>query len=327
APRSSSWSPSPARASRRSPWASSVSPTARASAASCTTTTCTSPCAPARSTRRTASWCSPCPRRSTTWNACSAEPFPTRTAVNFRAVLGILGFLLLIIGALMLPSLAFASWGGDGDARALLAAAAVTIGTGAALWLGFKGHRAGLGKREGFLVAASGWAVASLFGCLPFLFSGASPSFTDAYFETMSGFTTTGASILADIEAVPRGLLFWRATTHWIGGMGILLLSIAILPLLGVGGMQLFNAEVSHVTLEKLTPRISQTARLLWLLYCGMTVAHALLLIAGGMSAFDAIAHAFSTVSSGGFSTRNASLGHYGSAFIEGVTMFFMFAT
>lgn len=251
--------------------------------------------------------------------------------MNFRAVLAILGFLLVIIGVMMATSLVFADWSGGrlwgGDAAPLLLSSGIAALVGLALWLSFKNQRHGLRKREGFLIAATGWAVASLFGCLPYLVSGAIPSFTDAYFETMSGFSTTGATILTDIEAMPRGLLYWRAMTHWIGGMGILLLSIAILPMLGVGGMQLFSAEVSHVTLEKLTPRISQTARLLWLLYCGMTVSHAVLLIAGGMTPFDAIAHAFSTVSSGGFSTRNASLGHYDSAFIENVTIFFMFAT
>src|SRR5690606_18763666 len=145
------------------------------------------------------------------------------------------------------------------------------------------------------------------------------------YFETMSGFTTTGATILSDIEIVPKGLLLWRALTHWIGGMGILLLSIAILPMLGVGGMQLFNAEVSHVTLEKLTPRISQTARILWLVYCALACLHAVLLMAGGLSLFDALAHAFATSSSGGFATRNASLGAFGSPFVEWVTIVFMF--
>src|SRR5690606_3488511 len=135
--------------------------------------------------------------------------------------------------------------------------------------------------------------------------SGAIPSFTGAYFETMSGFTTTGSSVLADVEALPRGLLLWRATTQWVGGMGILLLSIAILPLLGVGGMQLVNAEMSHVTAEKLTPRISQTARLLWGFYLGLTVLAALLLLGGGLSVFDAVTHAFAALATGGFSTRN----------------------
>jgi trk system potassium uptake protein TrkH len=235
----------------------------------------------------------------------------------------------MITGVFMLAPLPFAAWLEGrlrgGDAAPLLLSSAITVFVGAVFCFAYRSERHGLRKREGFLVAASGWAVASLFGCLPYLISGAIPSFTDAYFETISGFTTTGATIMSDIESIPHGLLFWRAITHWIGGMGILLLSIAILPLLGVGGMQLFNAEASHVTVEKLTPRISQTARILWLLYCGMTVAHTLLLLAGGMSVFDALAHAFATVSSGGFSTKNASLAHYSSPYIEWVTVLFMF--
>jgi len=249
----------------------------------------------------------------------------------FRPVLAILGFLLLIIALMMLVPLPFAAWEGGrlvgGDAVPLLLSAGLTALTGLTLWLVFKHERHTLRKREGFLIAAAGWAVASFFGALPYVLSGAIPSFTDAYFETISGFTTTGATILTDIEILPRGLLLWRSLTQWCGGMGILLLSIAILPLLGVGGMQLFSAEISHVTLEKLTPRISQTARILWYLYCGLTVAQAVLLLAGGMSLYDALAHAFATTSSGGFSTKNASLGYFASPFIESVTILFMFLT
>jgi trk system potassium uptake protein len=245
--------------------------------------------------------------------------------VNFRAVLGILGFLLLIIGGMMLFSVPFALHFEGGDAHAIFLSAFITLGAGSGLWFGFKKHRHGMGKREGFLIAASGWAVASLFGCLPYMLSGAIPSFTDAYFETMSGFTTTGATILVDIEAVPKGLLFWRSTTQWIGGMGILLLSIAILPLLGVGGMQLFSAEVTHVTVEKLTPRISQTARILWTVYLVLTVLVAGLLMIGGLGFFDALAHAFTTIATGGFSTKNDSIAHFQSPFVHYVIIAFMF--
>lgn len=245
--------------------------------------------------------------------------------MNFRAVFGILGFLLLIIGGMMLLSLPFALHFGGGDARALFLSALITILAGGGLWFAFKNHRQETGKREGFLIAASGWAVASLFGCLPYLLAGAIPSFTDAYFETMSGFTTTGATILIDIEAVPKGLLFWRATTQWIGGMGILLLSIAILPMLGVGGMQLFSAEVTHVTVEKLTPRVSQTARILWTVYLVLTLVVVALLLFGGLSFFDSVTHAFSTIATGGFSTRNASIGHFQSPFVHYVIIAFMF--
>ena len=245
--------------------------------------------------------------------------------MNLRAVLGILGFLLLLVAATMLPALALAWADGSQDVRPLALSVAATAATGAGLWFAFRAHRAGLGKREGFLIAASGWAVASLFGCLPYFLSGAIPEFSAAYFETMSGFTTTGSSVLADIEALPRGLLLWRSMTQWIGGMGILLLSIAVLPLLGVGGMQMFNAEVSHVTVEKLTPRISQTARLLWGFYLGLTVLAALLLLAGGLTPFDAVNHAFTALSTGGFSTRNASAAHFDSAYVQYVLIVFMF--
>ncbi len=247
--------------------------------------------------------------------------------MNFRAVLAILGFLLLLTGAAMLPALGLALFDGTADAKALVLSALATAACGGGLWLGFKNRRNGRGKREGFLIAASGWAVASLFGCLPYLLSGAIPSFTGAYFETMSGFTTTGSSVLADVEALPRGLLLWRATTQWVGGMGILLLSIAILPLLGVGGMQLVNAEMSHVTAEKLTPRISQTARLLWGFYLGLTVLAALLLLGGGLSVFDAVTHAFAALATGGFSTRNASVAAFDSAYVQYVLAAFMFVS
>lgn len=237
--------------------------------------------------------------------------------MNFKAVLGIQGFLLIIVGAMMMPALPFSLYFSDGDAGALLLSSGITILVGGGLWLAFKRHRNELRKREGFLIAATGWAVASLFGCLPYILSGAIPNFTDAYFETISGFTTTGSTILADIEAMPRGLLFWRATTQWIGGMGILLLSIAILPFLGVGGMQLFNAEVSHVTVEKLTPRISQTARLLWFFYLSLTLILSVVLLLEGIPLFDALAHAFTTVATGGFSTKNASIAHYNSRVVD----------
>lgn len=245
--------------------------------------------------------------------------------MNFRAVLSILGFLLLIVGSLMALSIPFSYYYGGKDAPALLLSIGATLVSGGALWLAFKSHRHALGKRDGFLIVATGWAVASLFGCLPYLFSGSIPSFTNAYFETMSGFTTTGATILADIEGVPHGILFWRATTQWIGGMGIILLSIAILPMLGVGGMQLFFAEASHITMEKLTPRISQTARLLWLVYCAITVSETILLMLGGLSFFDALSHSFTTVATGGFSTKNASIAHFQSPYVQYVFIFFMF--
>jgi len=178
--------------------------------------------------------------------------------------------------------------------------------------------------RDGFLVVTFGWILFALLGALPFLFSGYIPSYTDAFFETMSGFTTTGASILTNIESLPHGLLFWRSFTHWLGGMGIILLSLAILPLLGVGGMQLFKAEVPGPTPDKLTPRIKHTAEVLWGVYVLISVVEAVLLKFAGMNWFDAVCHTFGTMATGGFSTKNASIGHYNSALIDSIIIIFM---
>ena len=169
-----------------------------------------------------------------------------------------------------------------------------------------------------------GWLFFSLFGSLPFLLSGAIPSFTDAFFETMSGFSTTGATILTDIEVLPMGILFWRSLTHWIGGMGIIVLSLAILPFLGVGGMQLFKAEVPGPVADKLTPRITETAKILWAVYVLITAAETVLLMFGGMTLFDALCHSFGTMATGGYSTKNASIGAFNSAYIDYVVIFFM---
>ncbi|MGH2567832.1 MAG: TrkH family potassium uptake protein [Bacteroidota bacterium] len=179
--------------------------------------------------------------------------------------------------------------------------------------------------REGFAVVTFGWMIVPLFGSLPFLLSGAIPSFTDAYFETISGFTTTGASILTDVEKLPHGLLYWRSLTHWLGGMGIIVLSLAILPMLGIGGMQLFRAEVTGPTKDKLTPRVAETARLLWGVYVLLTAAETGLLLSGGMSFFDALCHSFATISTGGFSTKNASLATFDSVYFDWVVTVFMF--
>jgi trk system potassium uptake protein TrkH len=245
--------------------------------------------------------------------------------MNVRAVLAVLGFILIVVGVLMGAALPFSFQLGGGDGLAIIVSSAITLFAGISLWLFGRAERHDVGKREGFAIVALGWVVASLFGCLPFILSGVIPSFTDAFFETMSGFTTTGATILPNIEAVPFGVLFWRSLTQWIGGMGIILLSVAILPLLGVGGMQLFDAEVPGLTVEKLTPRISHTARILWMVYALFTALEAGLLMIGGMSLFDALCHSFTTLSTGGFSTKNASIAHFQSPFIQYVIITFMF--
>lgn len=180
-------------------------------------------------------------------------------------------------------------------------------------------------KREGYLIVALGWVVLSLFGSMPYYLSGAIPDYTDAFFETMSGFTTTGATILQDIEVVQPSLLFWRSCTQWIGGMGMIVLAVAILPILGVGGMQLFVAEVPGISYDRLQPRIRETAKRLWYIYTGLTLALCSLLMFGGLSFFESINHALTTLSTGGFSPKNASIAHYDSAYIHYVITLFMF--
>ncbi|MBL6964498.1 MAG: TrkH family potassium uptake protein [Bacteroidetes bacterium] len=181
------------------------------------------------------------------------------------------------------------------------------------------------GKKEGYFIVASGWVVISFFGMLPFLVSGEIPSFTDAFFETMSGFTTTGASILTNIEGMSPGLLYWRSMTQWIGGMGIIVMTIAIIPYLGIGGMQLFVAEVPGFAPDKLHPRIKETAKRLWAIYFIFTVAEVILLVLGDMPVFDAICHSYSTMATGGYSIKNSSIAFYDSSYIHYVIIFFMF--
>ncbi len=244
--------------------------------------------------------------------------------MNRVLTLRILGALLLFLaGALLLPipcSLIF----GDGASPAFLLSSAVALLIGGALFMGCRSEK-DMSIREGFAVVTFGWTFFALFGALPFVFSGAIPSYIDAFFETMSGFTTTGSTILTDIEAMPPSLLLWRSMTQWLGGMGIIVLSLAILPMLGVGGMQLFKAEVPGPTTDRLKPRIQDTAKLLWGVYLLLTSIEVMLLMAGKMSFFDAVNHAFTTMATGGFSTRNASIAAFDSAYIDGVITLFMF--
>lgn len=184
-----------------------------------------------------------------------------------------------------------------------------------------------LRRREGLLSVSLGWLVIVFFTALAFHLGGYFDGFAEAFFESMSGYTTTGATVIGDIEALPESILFMRSFSHWIGGMGIIVLSVAILPELAVGGMQLFSAEASGIESDKLAPRIVDTARRLWVLYFGITAIETVLLLFGGMSLFDAINHAMSTIATGGFSTRNASIAGFDSLYIELVIMVFMFAS
>ncbi len=243
--------------------------------------------------------------------------------MHFSSVIHILGFLQIFLAVAMLLPVPFSIYYGDSDWISLIVSAGIT---GLCGLVAFRVTRfdKDLRPKEGFAIVTFAWLSFSAFGCLPFLISGAIPSVTNAFFETMSGFTTTGASILKNIEALPHGLLFWRSLTHWIGGMGIIVLSIAILPFLGVGGMQLFKAEVPGPTADKLTPRITETAKILWGVYVLISAIEAGLLMLGGMSLFEALCHTFGTMATGGFSTRNASIGAYHSVYIDSVIIVFM---
>ncbi|MEL4455549.1 TrkH family potassium uptake protein [Lutimonas vermicola] len=245
---------------------------------------------------------------------------------NFKIILQLMGILLLFNGGFMLVSGLVSWYFNDGALNGILLAGGLTVFIGIVLRFATKGFEKKIKKREGYLVVTLGWVTMSLSGALPYILSGAIPSFTDAFFETMSGYTTTGASILNDIEIIPKSILFWRSTTHWIGGMGIIVLAIAILPLLGIGGMQMFAAEAPGPSGDKLHPRITDTAKRLWFLYFGLTLAEAVLLKLAGMGYFDAINHAMSTLSTGGFSTKNASIAFWNDQpLIQYIIIFFMF--
>ena len=248
------------------------------------------------------------------------------TKLNYKIISHLMGLLLMVNGGFMYLSCLVSWYYNDGVLKEMVLAATVALGIGGMIMLLTKNHRKEIQKREGYIIVTFGWIFMALIGTLPYIFTGAIPSFTNAFFETMSGYTTTGASILTDIEVVPRGVLFWRSITQWIGGMGIIVLAIAILPLLGIGGMQLFAAEAPGPTGDKLHPRITDTAKRLWLMYVGYTFAETLLLKVAGMSFFDAINHSLATVSSGGFSTKNASVAFWNDRpMIQYIIIVFMF--
>lgn len=241
-------------------------------------------------------------------------------------VLRTVGALVMCIGLSMVVPVAYAFVVQDPSLRSLSYATLAAIGLGGVVFLAYRKQRiAVLSHREGMAIVALGWLLASGIGALPFYFSGTLNTFVDAFFESVSGFTTTGASVLSDIEAVPRGILLWRSLTHWLGGMGIIVLSLAILPFFGVGGMQLYKAEVPGPIPDKLRPRIRDTAKDLWMVYILFSFVETVLLFFGGMDLFESLCHTFGTMATGGFSTRNLSIGHYQSAYIDMVITVFMF--
>ena len=199
--------------------------------------------------------------------------------LNLKIIFHFVGFLVILEGLFMLLGIPFSIYYADNDIYVLLFAGLGTSACGLLMWFLTTEHDLELRKREGYVVVSIGWVVMSLFGALPFVIHGAIPNFSDAFFETISGFTTTGASILNDIESIPHGLLFWRSITQWLGGMGIIVLSLAIMPILGIGGMQLFVAEVPGPTKDKIHPRIKETAKRLWGIYVLLTGVEVLLLL------------------------------------------------
>lgn len=247
--------------------------------------------------------------------------------MRVKVILYLLGVFGIFLGASMLFPAALSFFYGETAAMPIFLSALLTSGIGGILFLSFKGERADVSHREGFAITAFVWISAGLFGSLPYLFSGALPYFADAYFESISGFTTTGASVFQSVENLSHGIIFWRSLTHWIGGLGIILLSIAILPLLGIGGMQLYRAEATGVGVssDKLAPRLMEVVILFGKVYIVITAAEIIALIWAGMGPFDAVIHSFGSVATGGFSNKNISVEYYHSPLIEFILIVFMF--
>ncbi len=245
--------------------------------------------------------------------------------INHRIIIKLLGTLLLIEGLFMLLSIPVSLLFDENDTICFLLSGGTSIFVGGVSYFFTRNASPTISRRDGYIIVSLGWILFSLFGSLPFIISGSIPSFTDAFFETISGFTTTGASVLNDIESLTHGILFWRSLTQWLGGMGIIVLSLAILPLLGIGGMQLFIAEVPGPTPDKLHPRIKDTAKRLWYIYIVFTLAETGLLWLGEMDLFDAVNHSLTTMATGGYSTKQASIAYWDSPYIHYVISFFMF--
>ena len=243
--------------------------------------------------------------------------------MNYGIVINVLGNILIVESLLMVPSLVVSLFYNQSDKLAFLISILITgvIGLAMLRKIGDKNH---ISTKEGLAIVSLGWFLASLFGALPLFLSGSTPSFIDAFFETVSGLTTTGATVIADVEILPKGILFWRSFTHWIGGMGILVFTIALLPALGIGGFQIFKAESPGPIAGKIAPRIKDTAKILYTTYFTITVLQIVLLKVGGMSLFESAVYTFGTVGTGGFSTMNASVGAYNSSYIHIIIGAFM---
>lgn len=245
--------------------------------------------------------------------------------MDFGIILKVLGVLLIIESAFMLPSVGLSLFYGENDTYAFIITICITVVVGL-IGSRFKPQKGIVRYREGFMIVGLGWILASAFGALPFMFAGVFDSFIDAFFETVSGFTTTGATVIRDVEVLPHGILFWRSFTHWLGGMGILVFTLALLPAMGLSTIQIFKAESPGPTPDKLAPKLKQTAKFLYGIYILFTLIQIIFLKLAGMSWFDATNHSFATLGTGGFSTRNASIGAFQNPTIDWITIFFMFA-
>lgn len=245
--------------------------------------------------------------------------------INFKTIIRIIGILLLLETVMFLVCSSVSFYYRESDMLDFWKAGGITAGIGLLLAALGKGGERQLTRRDGYVLVSFAWVAFSLFGMLPFYIGGYIPDIANAFFETMSGFSSTGATILDDIESLPHGILFWRSMTQWIGGLGIIMFTIAVLPIFGVSGLQVFAAEASGPTHDKVHPRIGITAKWIWSIYTGITTLLVCLLMLGGMDWFDSICHAFATTGTGGFSTKQASVAYYNSPYIEYVISIFMF--
>ena len=245
--------------------------------------------------------------------------------INSKMIYRIMGFLLLIETAMLMCCGGGSLFYKEDDLNSFLLSSAITAFVGVIMLAIGRGAEKSLNRRDGYVIVSVAWIAFSLFGMLPYYIGGYIPNVTDAFFETMSGFSSTGATIMNNIESMPHGILSWRAMTQWIGGLGIVFFTIAVLPIFGMGGIQVFAAEASGPTHDKVHPRIGVTAKWIWGIYAGMTGTLIILLVFGGMGLFDSICHAFTTTSTGGFSTKQTSIEYYHSPYIDYVISIFMF--
>ena len=245
---------------------------------------------------------------------------------NLKVIGNIIGILLMINGFLMLTAVPFGIYHIESSWKGILLSSLINSSIGFIFYYTTRNNKnKELRKRDGYLIVTSSWIIMCLFGMLPYILTGQIPGIANAFFETVSGYTTTGATILNDVESLDHGILYWRSLTQWIGGMGIIVLAVAILPFLGIGGMQLFVAEAPGVSIDKLQPRIKETAQRLWQIYISFTVILFFILWAEGMDSFQAVNHAMTTFATGGFSTKNASIGYFESPLIQYTIILFMF--